>query len=170
MGKRETEKEKAFKELFEASYEKLYYASILIVNDEDEARNIVDDTFAALWEKFDPLTQTYNNSYLYTIVQHRSLDFLKRQKVRELYARNYRMTYSDIAEDFDNDDERLKTIEAVMSKMTRQTRFAIDQCYMEGKKYAEAAEMMGITRDGVKKHIMKGLKLMREAFDRKRKK
>ena len=75
MGKRETEKEKAFKELFEASYEKLYYASILIVNDEDEARNIVDDTFAALWEKFDPLTQTYNNSYLYTIVQNISLDF-----------------------------------------------------------------------------------------------
>lgn len=41
---------------------------------------------------------------------------------------------------------------------------------MEGKKYDEVAEMMGITRDGVKKHIMKGLKLMREAFDIKRKK
>ena len=167
MGKRETEKEKAFKQLFEASYEKLYYASILIVNDEDEARNIVDDTFAALWEKFDPLTQTYNSSYLYTIVQHRSLDFLKRQKVRELYARNYRMTYSDIAEDFDNDDERLKTIETVMSKMTRQTRFAIDQCYMEGKKYAEVAEMLGISTSSVKKHIIKALRTLRELYGSK---
>lgn len=170
MGKRETEKEKAFKSLFEANYDKLYYASILIVKDEDEARNIVDDVFAALWEKFDPLTHTYSSSYLYTIVRHRSLDFMKRQKVREIYAQNYRMTNNDIAEDLNTEDERLKTIEAVMTKMSRQTKFALDQCYMEGKKYDEVAEMMGITRDGVKKHIMKGLKLMREAFDIKRKK
>ena len=41
MSKRETDKEKDFRILFEENYSKLYYASLTIVGDEAEARNIL---------------------------------------------------------------------------------------------------------------------------------
>lgn len=164
MGQRETKKEQMFKALFESNYDKLYYAALVIVNDEEEARNIVDDMFASLWEKFDPQSHTYNSSYLHKVVKHRSLDYKKKIKIREQYAESYRLSFDEQMADYDIQEERLKTIENVMAQMSRQTKFVLDQCYMEGKKYTEVADMLGITRDGVKKHIMKGLKMMRDAF------
>ena len=38
------------------------------------------------------------------------------------------------------------------------------QCYFEGKKYDEVAEILGLSRDGIRKNIMKGLALLRNAF------
>lgn len=168
MSKRETDKEKDFRILFEENYSKLYYASLTIVGDEAEARNIVDDLFASLWEKFDSGSQTFNSSYLFTSVRHRSLDYMKRMRVREQYARSYLVSNEEAVMMDDIEEERMKIVEQVMSRMSKQTRFALDQCYMEGKKYAEVAYMMGISREGVKKHIVKGLKMMREAFNVRR--
>ncbi|MGN0282370.1 MAG: sigma-70 family RNA polymerase sigma factor [Prevotella sp.] len=168
MGKRETEKEKEFRQLFEENYVNLYYASLTIVGDEDEARNIVDDLFASLWEKYDPCLHTFNSSYLMTSVRHRSLDYMKKARVREQYARSFLVSNEEAVLMDDFDEERMRTLERVMDKMSKQTRFVLDQCYMEGKKYAEVADMMGISREGVKKHIVKALKMMREAFNVKR--
>lgn len=165
MSKRETDKEKDFRILFEENYSKLYYASLTIVGDEDEARNIVDDMFASLWEKFDSGSQTFNSSYLFTSVRHRSLDYMKRMRVRDDYARAFLVSNEEAVVVDDIDEERMRIISHVMGKMSKQTRFAVDQCYMEGKKYAEVAELMGISREGVKKHIVKALKMMREAFN-----
>lgn len=164
MSKRESDREKAFRLLFEANYSKLYYASLTIVGDEEEARNIVDDMFASLWERFDQDLQTFNSNYLFTSVRHRSLDYMKRVRVREQYARSFLVSNEEAVVMDDIEEERMKIVEKVMSRMSKQTRFALDQCYMEGKKYAEVADMMGISREGVKKHIVKGLKMMREAF------
>jgi DNA-directed RNA polymerase specialized sigma subunit len=41
----------------------------------------------------------------------------------------------------------------------------IKECYYENKKYQEVAENFGISISGVKKHIMKALKMLREEFN-----
>ena len=48
--------------------------------------------------------------------------------------------------------------------MPERTKFVVDKCYMEGMKYVEVAEMMSISRDGVRKHITKALTMLRSAF------
>ena len=78
---KETIKEKQFKALFEKYYTKLYYSSLAIVRDEDDARDIVNDVFAHIWEKHDSYEDTVNSMYLYTSIRHRSLDLLKKKKV-----------------------------------------------------------------------------------------
>ena len=45
------------------------------------------------------------------------------------------------------------------------TKFVVDQCYLEGRKYVEVAEMMSISREGVRKHITKALNILRSAFN-----
>lgn len=51
-----------------------------------------------------------------------------------------------------------------MEAMPPRTKFIIEQCYFENKKYDEVAEILGLSCDGIRKNIMKGLALLRNAF------
>lgn len=161
---KETIKEKQFKALFEKYYTKLYYSSLAIVRDEDDARDIVNDVFAHIWEKHDSFEDTVNSMYLYTSIRHRSLDHLKKKKVRDNYANNYMKNNDEGFQYDDEEEERIRQIQKVIDKMPEKTKYVLDQCYMEGKRYMEVASDIGISRDGVRKHIVKALRLLREAF------
>lgn len=163
---KETIKEKQFKALFEKYYTKLYYSSLAIVRDEDDARDIVNDVFAHIWEKHDSFEDTVNSMYLYTSIRHRSLDHLKKKKVRDNYANNYMKSNDEGFLYDDEEEERIRQIQKVIDKMPEKTKYVLDQCYMEGKKYMEVASDIGISRDGVRKHIVKALRLLREAFSK----
>lgn len=163
---KETIKEKQFKALFEKYYTKLYYSSLAIVRDEDDARDIVNDVFAHIWEKHDSFEDTVNSMYLYTSIRHRSLDHLKKKKVRDNYANNYIKNNDEGFQYDDEEEERIRQIQKVIDKMPEKTKYVLDQCYMEGKRYMEVASDIGISRDGVRKHIVKALRLLREAFSK----
>lgn len=163
---KETIKEKQFKALFEKYYTKLYYSSLAIVRDEDDARDIVNDVFAHIWEKHDSFEDTVNSMYLYTSIRHRSLDHLKKKKVRDNYANNYMKNNDEGFQYDDEEEERIRQIQKVIDRMPEKTKYVLDQCYMEGKRYMEVASDIGISRDGVRKHIVKALRLLREAFSK----
>ena len=59
-------------------------------------------------------------------------------------------------------EERVRRMERCLERMTDPTRSIVKQCYYDGKKYREVAEERGITPDGVKKHIVKALRMLRE--------
>ena len=163
---KETIKEKQFKALFEKYYTKLYYSSLAIVRDEDDARDIVNDVFAHIWEKHDSFEDTVNSVYLYTSIRHRSLDHLKKKKVRDNYANNYMKNNDEGFLYDDEEEERIRQIQKVIDRMPEKTKYVLDQCYMEGKKYMEVASDIGLSRDGVRKHIVKALRLLRETFSK----
>lgn len=161
---KETIKEKQFKALFEKYYTKLYYSSLAIVRDEDDARDVVNDVFAHIWETHDSYEDTVNSMYLYTSIRHRSLDLLKKKKVREKYLQACLNAKEESFSIDDFDDDRLRAIKTVIDTMPQKTKYVLDQCYMEEKKYMEVADDLGITRDGVRKHIVKALKILRDAL------
>ena len=64
----------------------------------------------------------------------------------------------------DEREERIRRIEALIEQLTDPTKSILKECYYENKKYQEVAEKWGISNSGVKKHIMKALKRLREEF------
>lgn len=163
-------KRNQFEELFKKNYSKLYYVAFSIVKDEEDAHDIVSDFFASLWEHYDDdIQHTYNRTYFYRSVQRRCLDFIKHNKVKDKYNQYLLENYTFFGDD-EIEDERLKRIEQVIDQMSERTKFVLDKCYMEGKKYVEVAEMLSISRDGVRKHITKALSMLRAAFSVERKK
>lgn len=164
-------KRNQFKELFEENYSKLYYVAVSIVGDEEDAHDIVSDFFACLWEHYGEDTQQkYNHTYLYRGVQRRCLDFIKHSKVKDKFNQHYLTENPIMFFDDETEDERLRKIEQVIDQMPERTKFVVDKCYMEGKKYVEVAEMLSISRDGVRKHITKALGMLRSAFAVEKKK
>ena len=69
----------------------------------------------------------------------------------------------------DQADERLAQLSRAMEKLPDKTRFVLQQCYLEEHTYREVAEMLDITTDGVKKHVVKAFSVLREFFNVKKK-
>ena len=135
MGIRKSEeKEIAFQELFQENYSRLFYASFYLINNESEARDIVHDYFADLWEDYSPGTQSYTKAYLLNGVRRKSLDYLKHQTVKNKYAKLYLALHDEVSTEFDEEEDRM-------------------------------IKVLGLSRDGIRKNIIKGLTMLRAAFD-----
>ena len=48
--------------------------------------------------------------------------------------------------------------------MPPQRRFVLEQCFFHKKSYREVAAILGITTDGVKRHITTALRNLRDEF------
>ena len=157
------------KELFESVYRdyytRLYYYSFQFVEDSELSKDIVNDVFEKLWTQRDELRTETLSTYLYTLVRNKCLDYLRHEKVEERYADLYETVTSDDQEDMDVYEERMQRIERILADLTEPTKSIFMACYFRNKKYAEVAEDFHMSTNGIKKHIMKVLRLIRKEFN-----
>ena len=161
------ENEKIFRELFDLSYEKLYYAAMYIVGDKSVAEDMVEDGFVRLWEgmKSGKYTDNVNYSFILTIVYNSCLDYVRHKKVESKYVSMYMSTHDEAFwHDEGLREERLAKIAKVRDSMPEKTRRIMDLCYYENKRYEEVAQIMGLTKNGVRKQMIKALAMLRAAF------
>lgn len=79
--------------LFEEYYATVLLYCISIVKDKDDAKDIVQRVFIALWRKMDSIDiRTTARAYLYKSVYHASLDLLKHKKIRKRYEDEVKKT------------------------------------------------------------------------------
>lgn len=160
-----SKKESFFQELFTTNYSRLYYVALSYVNDGEVAKDMVNDVFTHLWEDFDVDSDLYTAAYLVTNTRNRCIDYLRHSEVELRYAQLYaKLNDEDLLVEDEEKDDRLNRIYKVMENMPARTRFVMDQCYFENKKYIEVADILGLTTDGVRKHIMKALAMLRNEF------
>ena len=143
----------------------MYYMALYMLKNTDDAQDVVYEVFAKLWEDFNPEEAIYKTSYLTTITRNKCLDIIKHDAVKMRYARLYiEMCRQGLSDDDADGDEQMNVIYKTMENMSPRTRLVVEQCYFENKKYAEVAELLGLSKDGVRKHIIKALAMFRKAF------
>lgn len=155
-----------FERVYTENYLRLYYYALHIVNDEEAAKDILNDVFVALWKNIETFKENNFNAYLMTSVRNRAVDFLRHHVLQHQYTEEY--LYS--AEQFyaDYSDEKDKLVEEMMSQLSPPTDQILEMCYLKRMKYAEVAEALDISPNTVKKHIVKALKTLRERYKGKR--
>ena len=152
-----------FERLYKENYARLYYYAFRFLTDEEACKDVVNDVFEKAWRQFDELKTETALAYLYAQVRNRCIDRLRHQEVEEQYAELYRALSEDVFEiRADEREERLARIEKTIASLTDPTKTILKECYYENKKYQEVADEFGISVSGVKKHIMKALRLLRE--------
>lgn len=163
--------EEIFERLFKENYTRLYYYALGFIPDPETCKDIVSESFRLLWERFDSIKQETVLSYMFTHVHNLCIDYLRHQEVKNLYAASYLKITSEMSSnDWNEEEEKMDRILKIIDTLTPQTRFVLEQCYLDKKKYKEVAEVMGLTESGVRKHIMKGLSAIRDDFSVKYKK
>lgn len=154
-----------FEHLYKANYARLYYYAFQFISDAETCKDIVNDVFEKTWNLYESLQQETITAYLYANVRNKCIDYLRHSLVKEQYADFYKaVTQEEADNDFSEREERIARIEKVIEELTDPTKTILKECYYENKKYQEVADEFGISTNGVKKHIMKALRLIREEF------
>jgi len=131
--------------------------------------DLTQEIFMKVWEKKESLTDLYAfKSYLFTLSKNHTLNYLKRAAVdntaKSVILNNYTMT-SSLDEDVQAKDY-LAYLQNILASLSPQSREVFRLCRQEFKSYDEAAEILGISRSAVKKHMVKSMKMLGDAVKR----
>lgn len=158
--------EASFAELYEAYKVPLNLFVLKFVKSNELSNDIIQEVFIRIWEhrKELPVIDAFN-AYLFTIARNLTLNLLKRASkentVKAEIAKNYQ-PFASIAEDRLLSNQYKQFVEEVLQSLPAQTRAVFRLCREEEKSYDEAAAYLGISRNAVKKHIVRSHKFFRE--------
>jgi len=132
----------------------------------DLARDLVQDVFTHFWTKRGDLISVDNlGPYLFTAARNHTLNFLKKasreDNLKEAILDHYQPVDSQADYQLLSAEYR-QFIQQVLETLPAQTRTVFQLCREEGQSYDEAAAQLGISRNAVKKHMMRSHKVFRE--------
>lgn len=161
----------AFETVYREYYETLCRMAVFILHDKALAEEISDDVMFYLWDHRQEAEIENLKAWLLKAVRNKSINALKSAALRE---RNATDSISDterhnlLAQLFDDEhpleklivDETEEQINAAIEQLPEVTRKVFILCKMNGKKYSEAAEELGISVNTVKYHMKNAMKIM----------
>lgn len=151
-----------FEVLFKTYYKPLCVFAYRYLNDMEEAKDIVNDMFEHIWQHYHKLDTSAISHLLYQGVKNRCLNSLEHRKVKDKYNQYVLDLYNEIADSPDDYIETMNKIEKVCAQMNEKTRYILQQCYVERKSYQEVADELALSKESIKKYIIKALKILRE--------
>src|SRR5690606_33414694 len=152
--------------LFRTYYQPLCNYAYTFVQDRDEAEEIVQTTFLAVWERKEALEiRTAVKPYLYAMVRNACLNVLKHEKVKKQHAVVQmavgERSVESVARTVMASELETKIYEA-MDTLPEQCRLVFKLSRFEELKYSEIAEQLNISVKTVENHMGKALRIMRE--------
>lgn len=158
--------EQVFETIFRTYYERLCNYANTILNDMDEAEEMVQGAFLTVWEKHDTLEiHTSVKSYLYRAVHNSCLNRVKHYKVRKTYGDSVKnqteLLHDDASQDLIGSELDAIVANAIDS-LPDQCKLVFKLSRFENLTYAEIAEQLGISVKTVENHMVKALKVLRE--------
>lgn len=148
--------------MFRSEYQDLTRFTYSYVNDEEAAKDIVHNAFLILWRNWERLDLSRSlRPWLMTLCRNGALNYLKHLRV---VSENERALseYLCYEEDSEEYERRLEQVREKMEHLGERQREVLLKCFVEGKKYKEVAEELGISINSVKTHISRGLSRLRE--------
>ena len=150
-------KEKQMERLFRTNYERMYRLAFALLHDNEEARDVVSDVFSKLWDN--DVKEATASAYLMQSVKNACLNLIARKKRDE---RLQRLLPLEEENDALLEERWQATVHCIDHDLTPQTASVIRLCFGERMSYKETADELGISISAVNKHIVKGLRTLRE--------
>jgi RNA polymerase sigma-70 factor (ECF subfamily) len=158
--------EQAFELLFRKFYVRLCAFANKFLNDPEEAKEIVQEVFAKIWEGRDLIDPDDSlKSYIFKITQNLSINKLRRKKVESKYAEIYKFIYCEQF-DFSVHESLLareleENIAQAVGNLPGECRKVFELSRTEGLKYREIADNLNISVKTVEAHMSKALRSLR---------
>lgn len=153
----------AYREVFEEYYDAIRNFLYFKTYDEGLAEDIAQDTFVKLWENRAKIDRTTIKSYLYTIANNLAINSLKRQQLRYKFENTSVRKVENLSPEFIAEmKEYEEKVNDVISQMTDGSREVFLMNRIEGLKYKEIAERLGISVKAVEKRMSKALQVVRD--------
>ena len=159
---------RAFEWLFNCYYAKLTLFANRFVNDMVIAEELTGEVFFVLWEKREQLKITSSvSAYLYSMTKNRCINYLKHQKIENLYV-NYLQKNNlldtcaaDTEADY-NDKQLAQQIQFAVDSLPEKCRQVFMMSRYEDMKYRDIAAKLGISAKTVERHMSIALERLRK--------
>jgi len=159
----------AFSTIFIAYYKDLVLFAANFTREIDSAEEIVQDTFANIWEEHKRINIDVSiKSFLLKSVQNKCIDWIRHMKILQKY--NSESLTNSIGFEYDTDNYLTNSeIEGLVRDALNKLPPVISQAYRmsrnEGLKYHEIAEKLNVSVRTVEVRIGKALSSLRDELD-----
>ena len=160
----------------EAAFEKLYnlysirilQKLLLILKDEETARELLQDIFLTIWEKrLNIDAEKSLRCYLFRIAENRIVDVFRRaardRKLRERLV-NASVSLCYQTEDAVTFKESNTLLHQAINNLPPQRKKIFVLCRMEGKTYEEAGKIVGVSPGTINDHMVKAVRTLKASF------
>ncbi|MGE7774557.1 RNA polymerase sigma-70 factor [Chitinophaga sp. NPDC101104] len=155
----------SFEDLFRQHYSALCRIAFYVVEDEEAARDIVQDFFLYCWNKKDELVINVGfPGYAARSVKNASLNYIKRAgRISFEMTDELAETVADAADESSEAEEiRNAALWAAISRLPQQRRTVFLLSNRDGLKYADIAVQLDISINTVKTHIKLAYQFLRK--------
>ena len=159
--------------LFRQHYGPMIRLAKRMLYDDEESRDVVSEVFATLI-KTDILPKNMEG-YLMASVRNRCLNLLEHKDVRAKFEHAYTLDLRQEIQENDEDflsnsvEQRLQQIMSFAKRhLSEQTLMVFHMRRIDGMKYQEIADQLGISRVMVYKHLAKAMNTIKEYNNQKK--
>lgn len=154
-------KEKEIEQLFHQYYAQMTRLAITMLYDGEEARDVVSEVFAT-FVKLDIMPSNVEG-YLMMSVRNRCLNLLQHKSVRTRFERAYALEETAYTEEMEDTEQQFRELMTfARQNLTKQTLLVFEMRHLQGMKYQEIADELGISRVMVYKHLAQAMETIRK--------
>ena len=158
--------EQIFSSVFKTNSKTIFNYIYYKFGNEEKANDAVQEAFVKLWENCAKVTPEKAKSYLYTVANNLYLNVLKAEKVRLKYADMHSNSISNESPEYVLEEKQFKQkLDNALNSLPENQRTTFLLNRIDGKKYAEIAEMEGVSVKAIEKRMHLALKSLREKID-----
>lgn len=160
----------AFAELHDRYRPLLYRFVYSIVKSSDVTKDICQEVFLRIWEDRGRLPEISTfKSYLLTAGKNLSLNVLKKVLSEEKNLSSFVKTYEQTSSSVDDEWQTIeyqRFIQSVLATLPKQSRRVFELCRQQGLSYEEVAAELGVSRNIIKKHMVRSMKVLKIAVEK----
>ncbi|MBL1213387.1 MAG: sigma-70 family RNA polymerase sigma factor [Ignavibacteriae bacterium] len=152
----------AFKDLYYKYFDKLYSFAWYRTYSEETSRDFVQELFTILWthrKKLDPNKSI--KAYLYKVLGNLIIDASRLHSSQNISLENIEST------SYENDMELNIDIQNAIARLPKKLKEVYLLSRLDGFKYSEIAEILGISIKAVEKRLTKAFGILRKTFPEK---
>jgi len=154
----------AFEKIFKRHWEPLYANAKAKLRSHDEAEEVIQNIFSALWEKRESLLITNLTYYLNTALRNRILNMIRDKVPQEKYWEYYRgfmPKHQKVTDEVVAFDDLNDAVELAVRHLPEKSRQVFKLSRLEGRSNAEIANLLQVSEKAIEYHLTKSLKELR---------
>lgn len=160
--------QRAFAVLLDQCSDYVYALALKMTADEDDARDIAQESFLKVWKKINSYDEQYRfTTWLYKIVVHTCFDALRKRKRMNSYSAHDKFwefaAYDDEQQGGRQYDanQLIEFIRLISGRLSPKQHAVFVLHDFEGFSQEEIAQMLGMPRNGVKSNLFYARKAIR---------
>ncbi len=158
--------EKIFNDLHAIWGKPIYHFIYYKCGDAAQADDLVQEAFIKLWQNCAKVTQEKAKSFLYTVANNMFLNEVAHKKVVLKHAQLQPHKINEQSPEYILEEKQFhKKLQTAIANLTEAQRTAFLMNRIEGKKYAEIAEILDISVKAVEKRMSQALASLRNEIE-----